>query len=81
MVEMGNYSINRENHDNLASNNHIVTIILAFNNRKLQQPYVFHEILKVQSTTELNKYILELLFVGARSTSIYTDNNRDNRDI
>ena len=30
-LEVGNYSINRENHDNLASNNCIVTIFLVFN--------------------------------------------------
>ena len=35
-VGMGNYSINRENRDNLASNNRIVTIFLVFNNRKSQ---------------------------------------------
>ena len=33
-VGMGNYSINRENCDNLASNNRIITIFLVFNNRK-----------------------------------------------
>ena len=33
---MGNYSINRENRDNLASNNRIVFIFLVFNNRTSQ---------------------------------------------
>ena len=36
VVGMGNYSIDRENHDNLASNNRIVTIFLVFNNQKSQ---------------------------------------------
>ena len=35
-IGMGNYSINRENRDNLASNNRIVTIFLVFNYRKSQ---------------------------------------------
>ena len=35
----------------------------------------------MKSSTKLNKYIFELLFIGAYSTSVYTDNNRDNRDI
>ena len=35
-VGMGNYSINLEDVDNLASNNHIVIIFLVFNNQKSQ---------------------------------------------
>ena len=57
---MGNYSINHENHGNLASDNGIVT-----NGMK--------------SSTKLYKYTLELLLVGAYSTSIYMyiDNNHN----
>ena len=33
---VGNYSINRENCDNLVSNNRIVSIFLVFNNRTSQ---------------------------------------------
>ena len=36
IVGLGNYSINCENRDNLASNDCIVIIFLAFKNRKLQ---------------------------------------------
>ena len=36
VLGMGNYSINHETRDNLASNNRIVIICLVFNNRTLQ---------------------------------------------
>ena len=44
VIGMGNYSIDRENHDNLASNNRIVTIFLVFNNQKSQYLCIFLQI-------------------------------------
>ena len=35
-IRDGHYSVNRENRDNLASNNRIVSIFLVFNNRTSQ---------------------------------------------
>ena len=34
----------------------------------------------MKSSTKLCKCILDLLFIEAYSTSVYTDNNHDNRD-
>ena len=34
----------------------------------------------MKSSTELDKYILDLLCIGAYSTSVYSDNDRNNRD-